>query len=139
MKKDFIMFITIILSLLFTFLLSNFIGLYTFGTTPTTLTIIYLISIFSIIEYLFIIISYLANKKRKKLSLKKIISFFMFFISLVLILFFIFVTNVDWLNFYSSGDSAPFYITIIKNSFIFLVPSLIFIIIGIILFKKKNK
>ena len=139
MKKDFIMFITIILSLLFTFLLSNFIGLYNFGTVPTTLTIIYLISIFSIIEYLFIIISYLANKKRKKLSLKKIISFFMFFISLVLILFFIFVTNVDWLNFYSSGDSAPFYITIIKNSFIFLVPSLIFIIIGIILFKKKNK
>ena len=140
MKKSLEIFITVIISLILTFLITGVLGLYTFGRTPTILTTIYLFSIFSIIEYFEVIICYLVRLKKKKevISIQKIISLILFFISLILILLFMFVTNIDWLNYYSNGNSAPFYLIIIKNMFIYLTPSIIFLIIGSNLCKNKK-
>lgn len=141
MKKIFTIIESVILSLILTFILAELFSLYHFGSIPTTLTTIYLISLFSIFEYLILSIIYIVIKikDKEKITSKRIISMFLFFISLLLILYFFFATDVDWLNYYSKGNSAPFYLTIIENGIKILVPSIISFVIGMVLVKKMER
>lgn len=129
-----------IVSLILTFVLAEVLSLYHFGTVPTILTIIYLVSLFCIFEYLILTVKFIINKKKnhQTISHKNIFSMILFFISLLLVLYFIFATNIDWLNYYSKGDSAPFYLTIITNGIKILIPSVISFVLGIFISKKKK-
>ena len=131
---------SIIVSLILTFVLAELLSLYHFGTFPTVLTIIYLISLFCIFEYLILLANFIVNKKKKHqtISHRNIFSMILFFLSLLLVLYFIFTTNIDWLNYYSRGDSAPFYLTIITNGIKILMPSVISFVLGIFISKKKK-
>ena len=134
MKKTLIIIGTIILSLIITFLFAETFSLYHFGTIPTKLTCIYLISLFSIFEYILLSISYIIRKKIKKerIDIKRIVSLVLFFASLILILGFIFMVDTDWLTYYSMGNSAPFYVFILVRCLEFLLPSIILIILGLV-------
>ncbi len=128
-----------IISLILTFVFAELLSLYHFGSIPTLLTSLYLISMFAIIEYLFISITYIIKKivKKQKISVKKIIGLLLLFIALLLILSFLIVVDIDWLNWYVY--SSPFYINVIIRSIEFLLPSIIFIVISIVLMKKGSK
>ena len=138
MKSRAIIIISII-SLMLTFVLADLFNVYQFGSVPTLLTSLYLISIFSIMEYLFISITYIVKKisKKQKIGVKKIIGLLLLFIALLLILFFLIVVDIDWLNWYLY--SSPFYINVIIRSIEMLLPSIILIGISISLMKKDNK
>ena len=140
MKKVFTIAGSIIVSLILTFVLTELLSLYHFGTVPTTLTIIYLVSLFCIFEYLILAVKFIFNKKKnhQTISHKNIFSMILFFLSLLLVLYFIFATNIGWLNYYSKGDSAPFYLTIITNGIKILMPSVISFVLGIFISKKKK-
>ena len=129
-----------IVSLILTFVLAELLSLYHFGTVPTTLTIIYLVSLFCIFEYLILAVKFIINKKKnhQTISHKNIFSMILFFLSLLLVLYFIFATNIDWLNYYSRGNSTPFYLTIITNGIKILIPSVISFVLGIFISKKKK-
>lgn len=64
---------TIILSLLITFLFAETFSLYHFGTIPTITTSAYLITLFCVMEYIFLSVIYIINKKihKEKIELKK--------------------------------------------------------------------
>lgn len=128
-----------IISLILTFVFAELLSLYHFGSVPTLLTSLYLISMFAIIEYLFISMTYIIKKivKKQKISVKKIIGLLLLFIALLLILSFLIVVDIDWLNWYVY--SSPFYINVIIRSVEFLLPSIILIVISIVLMKKGNK
>lgn len=128
-----------IISLILTFIFAELLSLYHFGSVPTLLTSLYLISMFAIIEYLFISMTYIIKKivKKQKISVKKIIGLLLLFIALLLILTFLIVVDIDWLNWYVY--SSPFYINVIIRSVEFLLPSIILIVISIVLMKKGNK
>ena len=133
MKKVF----TVIVSLILTFILAELLSLYHFGTVPTPLTIVYLVSLFCIFTYLIFSADFIINKKKnhQPISHKNIFSMILFFLSLLLVLYFILATNIDWLN-YSRGNSAPFYLTIITNAIKVLIPSAILFVSGICISKK---
>lgn len=128
-----------IISLILTFVFAELLSLYHFGSIPTLLTSLYLMSMFAIIEYLFISMTYIIKKivKKQKISVKKIIGLLLLFIALLLILSFLIVVDIDWLNWYVY--SSPFYINVIIRSVEFLLPSIILIVISIVLMKKGNK
>lgn len=128
-----------IISLILTFVFAELLSLYHFGSLPTLLTSLYLISMFAIIEYLFISITYIIKKivKNQKIGVKKIIGLFLLFIALLFILSFLIVVDIDWLNWYVY--SSPFYINVIIRSVEFLLPAIILIVISIVLMKKGNK
>lgn len=128
-----------IISLILTFVFAELLSLYHFGSVPTLLTSLYLISMFAIIEYLFISITYIIKKivKKQKIGVKKIIGLFLLFIALLFLLSFLIVVDIDWLNWYVY--SSPFYINVIIRSVEFLLPSIILIVISIVLMKKGNK
>lgn len=128
-----------IISLILTFVFAELLSLYHFGSIPTLLTSLYLISMFAIIEYLFISITYIIKKivKNQKIDVKKIIGLFLLFIALLFILSFLIVVDIDWLNWYVY--SSPFYINVIIRSVEFLLPAIILIVISIVLMKKGNK
>ncbi len=128
-----------IISLILTFVFAELLSLYHFGSIPTLLTSLYLISMFAIIEYLFISITYIIKKivKKQKIGVKKIIGLFLLFIALLFILSFLIVVDIDWLNWYVY--SSPFYINVIIRSVEFLLPAIILIVISIVLMKKGNK
>ena len=136
MKSRVIIIINII-SLIFTFVLAELFSVYHFGSVPTLLTSLYLISIFAIMEYLFISITYMVKKisKKQKIGVKKIIGLLLLFIALLLILLFLIVVDIDWLNWYLY--SSPFYINVIMRSIEMLLPSIILIGISILLIKNK--
>ena len=136
MKSRVIIIISII-SLIFTFVLAELFSVYHFGSVPTLLTSLYLISIFAIMEYLFISITYMVKKisKKQKIGVKKIIGLLLLFIALLLILLFLIVVDIDWLNWYLY--SSPFYINVIMRSIEMLLPSIILIGISILLIKNK--
>ena len=136
MKSRVIIIISII-SLIFTFVLAELFSVYHFGSVPTLLTSLYLISIFAIMEYLFISITYIVKKisKKQKIGVKKIIGLLLLFIALLLILLFLIVVDIDWLNWYVY--SSPFYINVIMRSIEMLLPSIILIGISILLIKNK--
>jgi hypothetical protein len=128
-----------IISLILTFVFAELLSLYHFSSVPTLLTSLYLISMFAIIEYLFISITYIIKKivKKQKIGVKKIIGLFLLFIALLFILSFLIVVDIDWLNWYVY--SGPFYINVIIRSVEFLLPAIILIVISIVLMKKGNK
>lgn len=57
--------------------------------------------------------------------------------SLILFIVFIGKTIMDYLQYNPLTNSAPFYVWIIFNTLWFILPALIFIIIGLIFAKKK--
>ena len=136
MKKISILVGTII-SIIITFIFAEIFSLYHFGDVPTLLTTIYLISIFSIFEYILQAGIYIASKKLKKdkLGSKKIIGLILLSIALIMILGFIVILNVDWLNWYQY--SSPFYINVIIRSIEILLPAAIIISISVWLLRKK--
>ena len=75
--------------------------------------------------------------KKEKLEIKKIIGLVLLFVALLLVLLYLVVLDVDYLHRYM--NSAPFYLNVIVRSVEFLIPSIIFIIIGILLIKNKKK
>lgn len=130
--------ISSIISIIITLFLGEILSIYSFGSVPTLLTFLYLISMFSIINYLIIVGTYIVKKiiKKEKISLKKIIGLILLFVSLVLVLYYIIVLNIDYLNWYV--NSAPFYFNVIFRSIEYLIPSIIMFIIGIKLINKKE-
>ncbi len=135
MKKT--IFILSIIALITTFIFAETFSIYHFGTPLTVLTTLYLISLFAILLYLLFFIVYIIRKsvKKEKIEIKKIISLVLLFVSLLLILSFIITINVDHLHWYF--NSSPFYVNVIVRSIEFLLPSIIFIIISMLL--KNNK
>ena len=136
MKKRTILLLSII-SVILTFVIADIFSVYSFGTVPTVLTSLYLISLFGILEYIFISGGYIFNKiyNKEKIFVKKIVGLILLFVALMLIFLYIIVVNVDYLHWYMY--SSPFYINVIVRSVEFLVPAIILIIISILLFKKK--
>ena len=137
MKKGTILIISII-TLILTFVIAEIFSIYHFGSVPTLLTSLYLISIFAMLEYLAISITYIVRRliKKEKLKIKNIIGLILLFVALLLVLLYLVVLDVDYLHWYM--NSAPFYINVIVRSVEFLIPSIILIVIGIILLKKKK-
>ena len=134
MKKSIL--ISSIIAIIITFLFAEVFSIYHFGDIPTILTLIYLVSLFSIFEYISLLIIYIINKKikKEKINIKKIIGLVLLFIALILILFFIVVINIDYLNWYMY--SSPFYINIIFRSIEFVLPAILFIAVSLKLIKK---
>lgn len=136
MKKRTILLLSII-SVILTFVIADIFSVYSFGTVPTVLTSLYLISLFGILEYIFISGGYIFNKiyNKEKIFVKKIVGLILLFVALMLIFLYIIVVNVDYLHWYMY--SSPFYINVIIRSVEFLLPSLILVGISIFLFRKK--
>ena len=141
MKKTLTIIGTIILSLIVTFMFAETFSLYHFGTIPTFPTFTYLLFIFCFITYILLSLIYIISKKikKKKIGIKKTISLILFFVSLLLILGFIVILNLDWVTYYSMGNSAPFYVFILLRCLEFLLPSIVLIIVGIVLLLKNKK
>ena len=141
MKKILTIIGTAILSLIITFIFAETISLYHFGTTPTFTTFTYLLFIFCFITYILLSLIYIISKKikKEKIGIKKIISLILFFISLMLILGFVVILNLDRITYYPMGNSAPFYVFILVRCLEFLLPSIILIIVGIVLLLKNKK
>ena len=80
MKKGTIIILSII-TLVLTFIFAEIFSIYHFGSAPTLLTSLYIISIFAIFEYLSISITYIVRKliKKEKLETKKIIGLILLF------------------------------------------------------------
>ena len=138
MKKSLILLLNII-ALLFTFILSNLFSIYHFGSSPTLLSSLYLISIFVIFDYLLIFTTYIIKKlvRKEKLDNKKIIASILILVSSSLILSFVIITYIDYLTRYE--PTKPFYLNVIKRIIEFLLPSMITLIISVLLLKRKNE
>ena len=138
MKKGIIIILSII-TLVLTFIFAEIFSIYHFGSVPTLLTSLYLISIFAIFEYLSISITYIVRKliKKEKLEAQKVIVLILLFVALLLALLYLVVLDVDYLHWYM--NSSPFYLNVIVRSVEFLLPSIVLIIIGILLIKNKRK
>jgi len=136
MKKGIIIILSII-TLFLTFIFAEIFSIYHFGSVPTLLTTLYLIIIFSIFEYLLVSITYIIRKliKKEKIQKTKIIALILLFVALLLILWFVVVINVDWLNWYEHY-STPFYLNVIVKLMMYLLPSILLILISIKLLKK---
>ena len=137
MKKRSIIILSII-AVFLTFVFSEIFSIYHFGSVPTLLTSLYLISIFAIFEYLSISITYVLKEiiKKNKIKTLKMIGLILLFLSLLLILWFVVVINIDWLNWYA--NSTPFYINVIVKMIKYLLPSIVLTVISIVLLKKKK-
>ena len=125
-----------IISFVLTFVFTELFSIYHFGDIPTSLTIYYLITIFSVFEYVILTIMHIINKliKKEKIRGKEILGRILIFISLLLVLFLAIVLEVDWLNWYAY--SSPFYINVIVKMIKYLLPSILLLVIGIKLIKK---
>ena len=123
-------------SLILTFIFADVLSIYSFGSIPTLLTILYFLSIFLILDYVLITGSYILKKliTKEKILIKKIIGLILIFIALILILLFLVVVNVDYLHWYMY--SSPFYLNIIVRSIEFLLPAAVLLVIGFLLIKK---
>jgi len=137
MKKRTLIILSIV-ALILTFVFAEIFSIYHLGSIPTLLTTLYLVSIFAIFEYLLISITYIARKliRKEKLEIKKIIGLVLLFVALLLILWFVVVINIDWLNWYSY--STPFYINVIVQAVKYLLSSILLIITSIMLLKYKK-
>lgn len=138
MKKRTIIILTIV-ALVLTFIFSAVFSIYHLDSVPTLLTSLYLMSIFAIFEYLLFSLTYILRKliKKEKIEIKKIIGLILLFAALLLVLLFLIVVDVDYLNWYAYP--SPFYLNVIFRSVEFLLPSIILIVISIVLIKNKNK
>lgn len=136
MKKGTILIISII-TLILTFVFAEMFSVYHLGSLPTVLTSLYLILIFAVLEYFAIFIIYIARRliKKEKLEIKKIVGLILLFVALLLILLYLVVLDIDYLNWYM--NSAPFYLNVIVRSVEFVIPSIILIVIGTLLIKNN--
>ena len=137
MKKKSII-LCLIIALIITFVFAEIFSLYHFGSVPTLLTLLYLISLFSIFSYLLLSGCYIGSGKinKKKIGIRRIIGFILLFISLVMILSYLVIVNVDYLNWYMY--SSPFYFNVIFRCVEFLFPSVILMVISILLIRNKK-
>lgn len=138
MKKIDILIDTIV-SIILTFVLAEIFSLYHFGDKPTLLTSMYLISLFTMIEYSLLSLIYIIRKimSKEKITIKEIVARVLLYGGLIFfILGYIISINIDWLNQYSS--SSPFYVHVLIDSLEFLLPAITLIIISVVLSKKKN-
>lgn len=135
MRKRTVLILSVII-LILTFMFAEIFSIYNFGSVPSLLTFLYLISIFSILEYLSISVLYVIRRliKKEKIETKKVFGLILLFVALLLILSFLIIIDIDWLNWYMY--SSPFYINVIIRSIEFLLPSIIFIVVGTLLIKK---
>lgn len=135
MKKRIIIIISFV-TLILTFAVAEIFSIYHFGNVPTLLTSLYLITIFAILNHLSVSITYVVRKliKKEKLEIKRIICLLLMFIELLLVLLYIIVIDIDWLNWYAY--SSPFYLNVIVRSIEFLLPSIVLIAFSIIMIKK---
>lgn len=135
MKKKLIIILTAI-AFIITFIVAEILNVYHFFTMPTLLTTIYLISMFSIFEYLLITITYITRKirKKEKITTRKKWGLVLLFLAILFILLFVIILNVDYLHWYMY--STPFYFNMISRSIEFLIPSIILMIISIKLLQK---
>lgn len=138
MRKIFVIVSSFILSMFVTLFIGDIFSLYHFGSVPTITTIAYLISLFCIIVYIFLSVIYVINKKKnkEKIEWNTIVGLILFFVALMMILGFVVILDIDWLNHYLF--SSPFYINIIVRSLEFLLPAIVLIIVGVFLLKKKK-
>ena len=136
MKKRNIIIGTVI-SIIITFSFTELFSLYHFGDTPTLLTSFYLMTIFSVFEYIILTFIYIINKLiiKEKISGKEILGRILLFTSLLLVLFLGIVLEFDWINWYAY--STPFYINVIVKMIKYLLPASLFLLIGIKLIGKK--
>ena len=127
-----------LIALVLTFFLGEILSIYSFGTIPTLLTSLYLISMFLILDYLLICGVYIISKlvKKEKIGIKKIIGIILIFIFLILVLYYIIVLNIDYLHWYV--NSSPFYFDVIFRGIEILLPGIIMFIIGIFLIRKRT-
>lgn len=127
-----------LIALVLTFFLGEILSIYSFGTIPTLLTSLYLISMFLILDYLLICGVYIISKliKKEKIGIKKIVGLILIFIFLVLVLYYIIVLNIDYLHWYV--NSSPFYFNVIFRGIDILLPGIIMFIIGIFLIRKRT-
>lgn len=127
-----------LIALVLTFFLGEILSIYSFGTIPTVLTSLYLISMFLILDYLLICGVYIISKlvKKEKIGIKKIIGLILIFIFLILVLYYIIVLNIDYLHWYV--NSSPFYFDVIFRGIEILLPGIIMFIIGIFLIRKRT-
>ena len=127
-----------LIALVLTFFLGEILSIYSFGTIPTVLTSLYLISMFLILDYLLICGVYIISKlvKKEKIDIKKIIGLILIFIFLILVLYYIIVLNIDYLHWYV--NSSPFYFDVIFRGIEILLPGIIMFIIGIFLIRKRT-
>ena len=127
-----------LIALVLTFFLGEILSIYSFGTIPTVLTSLYLISMFLILDYLLICGVYIISKlvKKEKIGIKKIIGIILIFIFLILVLYYIIVLNIDYLHWYV--NSSPFYFDVIFRGIDILLPGIIMFIIGIFLIRKRT-
>ena len=70
---------------------------------------------------------------------KDLISKIMFILSIVLVVCFIIVVIIDYSNYNSLYNSAPFTTFLLAHVFTYLLPSIILAVIGFILRKKANE
>lgn len=136
--KKYSVLISTIISVIITFIFAEIFSLYHFGNIPTLLTTFYLITIFSIFEYILLFILFIVKKKKNKQKIKRkeIFGRILLFIALLLIFEFIIVLNIDFLHWYAY--SSPFYINVIVRSLEFILPAIINIIVGIVLLKNEK-
>lgn len=136
--KKYSVLISTIISVIITFIFAEIFSLYHFGNIPTLLTTLYLITIFSIFEYILLFILFIVKKKKNKQKIKRkeIFGRILLFIALLLIFGFIIILNIDWLHWYEY--SSPFYINVIVRSLEFILPAIINIIVGIVLLKNEK-
>ena len=127
-----------LIALVLTFFLGEILSIYSFGTIPTVLTSLYIISMFLILDYLLICGVYIISKlvKKEKIGIKKIIGIILIFIFLILVLYYIIVLNIDYLHWYV--NSSPFYFDVIFRGIEILLPGIIMFIIGIFLIRKRT-
>lgn len=130
--------LSVIVSILMTFVFAELFSLYSFGTFPTLLTFLYLIFIFSIIEYIILFVFFIIERKRvgKKLSIGEVSGRILLFIALLLILTYFIVLKIDYLNWYMY--SSPFYVAVIERSVEFVLPAIVSFLLGLRLLKKNS-
>ena len=124
------------ITLIMTIILAEIFSVYHFGSIPTLLTILYLISIYIMLEYFAFSIAYISRKvkKKSKIETKKIVGLISLFLALLLALLYLIILDFDYLHRYM--NSAPFYINVIVRSIEFLIPAIILSVSGILLLKK---
>ena len=136
MKKRFILVLSVI-SVLITFFLGEVFSIYSFGSVPRLLTIIYLLVIFGFIEYFLIVGTFVIKKKilkKEKIDKKKIFGLILLFFFLVLLSLYLIILDIDYLNWYMY--SSPFYINVVVRSLEFLLPAIGCFVGSIYLLKK---
>lgn len=128
--------LSVVVSAISTFIFAEIFSIYHFGEMPTLLTGLYLFSLFSVFEYLFLTIGFILKKvvQKEQIRKKEIIARVLLFVALILILVFLIILHTDWLIWYTY--SSPFYINLIVRSIEFFMPAIILIVVSFLLLRK---